>query len=243
MTASCEFRSVSKTYAQRPALSEVSFRIIAGEHTAVLGPTGCGKSTLLRLLAGLDLPSAGQVLLDGNVVSEPDKMIQPPHLRGVGMVFQDLALWPNLSVMNNVLLGLSGAGLTRQEARRRALEALALCAIPSLADREPGQLSGGEQQRVALARAIAVRPTFLLLDEPFSSLDLVTKADLLREITVLAAERKLTVVLVTHDPREATTLCHSALVLRDGYMEEAGILADLLRAPRSETLRIFRDYL
>jgi ABC-type sugar transport system ATPase subunit len=243
MTASFAFRSVSKTYDQRPVLSNVSLTIAVGEHTAILGPSGCGKSTLLRLLAGLDLPSGGEVLLNGNIVSEPDKMIQPPHLRGVAMVFQDLALWPNLSVMNNVLLGLSGAGLTKQEARRRAIEALALCAIQPLAECIPGQLSGGEQQRVALARAIVVRPTFLLLDEPFSGLDLVTKAHLLQEIAVLTAERKLTIVLVTHDPIEATTLCHSVLVLGSGYVEEAGILSDLLRAPRSETLRIFRDHL
>src|SRR5262249_38409549 len=178
----CEFRSVSKVYDGRTALSAVSFTIAAGEHTAILGSSGCGKSTLLRLLAGLDAPSTGQVLLDGSVVSEPHKILRPPHLRGVAMVFQDLALWPNLSVMDNVLLGLSGVGLTKQEAGPRASEALPLCAIKSLAKRNPERFLGGEQQPPALAGAFAGRPAFLLLAEPFSGLDLITKANLLEEI-------------------------------------------------------------
>ena len=237
-----ELRSVSKVYDGRSALSEVSFTVTAGEHTAILGPSGCGKSTLLRLLAGLDAPSAGQVLLDGNIVSEPDRILRPPYLRGVAMVFQDLALWPNLSVIDNVLLGLSGTGLTRQEAKAQAHEALTLCAIEPLAQRKPGTLSGGQQQRAALARAIAVRPSYLLLDEPFSGLDLVTKTRLLEEIATLAAARTLTVLLVTHDPVEATTLCRSAIVLDKGRIAESGVLTDLLRAPHSEMLRIFRAH-
>jgi len=243
MTGSwCEFRSVSRVYDGRAALSAVSFAIAAEEHTAILGPSGCGKSTSLRLLAGLDTPSTGQVLLDGSVISEPRKILRPPHLRGVAMVFQDLALWPNLSVMDNVLLGLSGAGLTKQEARTRASEALTLCAIESLAKRKPETISGGEQQRTALARAIAGRPACLLLDEPFSGLDLITKANLLEEIATLAAERRITLLLVTHDPLEATTLCRSAIVLNDGRIEESGVLANLLRTSHSQMLKIFRTY-
>src|SRR5262249_12266433 len=223
-------------------LAAVSFTIAAGTHTALLGPSGCGKSTALRLLAGLDSPSAGQVLLDGQVVSRPAQVVLPPHRRGVALVFQDLALWPNLSVLDNVLLGLAGARLARAEAGERAREALALCHIKELVRRKPGQLSGGQQQRVALARAVAVRPVFLLLDEPFAGLDLVTKTRLLGEINALAAERKLTLVLVTHDPWEATTLCRSALVLGGGRVEESGAFAEVLRAPQSELLRVFRHH-
>ena len=237
------FHSVSKLYDKHVVLEDVSFTLVAGEHTAILGPSGCGKSTLLRLLAGLEAPSVGQVLLDGAIVSEPHRVLRPPHLRGVAMVFQDLALWPNLSVMDNVLLGLSGTRLPKKEARKRARDALALCAIESLADRKPGILSGGQQQRVALARALAVQPSFLLLDEPFAGLDLVTKAALFKEIARLVIERQMTIVLVTHDPLEATALCSAVLVLKDGQVEEAGTLNDLLGTSRSETLTAFRVHL
>jgi ABC-type Fe3+/spermidine/putrescine transport system ATPase subunit len=159
------------------------------------------------------------------------------------MVFQDLALWPNLSAVDNVLLGLSGTGLAKKDAEQRAREALALCAVESLAGRKPGALSGGEQQRVALARALAVQPSFLLLDEPFAGLDLVTKARLLEEIATLAAAQHVTVILVTHDPYEATTLCRSALVLDGGRVKESGTWTDLLGSPRSEILRVFRAQL
>jgi ABC-type Fe3+/spermidine/putrescine transport system ATPase subunit len=236
-------RSVSKVYGRDTALSDVSFAVRVGEHTAILGPSGCGKSTVLRLLAGLDAPSVGEVWLDGTIVSRANTILTPPHLRGVAMVFQDLALWPNLSVLDNVLLGLSGRRLSKREKRARAYEALALCAIESLADRKPGTLSGGQQQRVALARALTVRPTYLLLDEPFSGLDLVTKTSLLTDIALLVAAQHCTIVLVTHDPLEATTLCRAALVLDEGRVVEAGPFEALLQTPRSETLRVFCSHL
>jgi ABC-type Fe3+/spermidine/putrescine transport system ATPase subunit len=242
-SAQVEFQMVSQTYGERRVLNDVSFIIPTGAHTAILGPSGCGKSTVLHLLAGLDAPSAGKVLLDGRVVSQPNKVVRPPYQRGIAMVFQDLALWPTLSAKDNIFLGLSGAGLTRQEAQQRVGAALALCAIESLADRKPGMLSGGEQQRVALARAIAVQPTYLLLDEPFAGLDLITKAALLKEIAGLVAARHITIVLVTHDPLEATVLCSSVLVLKGGQVEEAGMLNDLLRTSQSEMLSAFRAQL
>jgi ABC-type Fe3+/spermidine/putrescine transport system ATPase subunit len=238
-----DFRSVSMTYDRHSVLNGMSFTIPTGQHTAILGPSGCGKSTVLRLLAGLEAPSAGQILLDGKVVSESHRILRPPHLRGVAMVFQDLALWPNLSARQNVLLGLSGTGLTKQDARRRADEVLTQCGVAALGSRKPGTLSGGEQQRIALARAIAVHPYYLLLDEPFAGLDLVTKAALFKEIARLVAERSMTIVLVTHDPLEATALCSAVLVLKDGQVEEAGMLNDLLRTPRSEMLTAFRAQL
>jgi len=239
----CEFRAVAKTYDGRPVLADVSFTVSAGEHLAILGPSGSGKSTILRLLAGLEAPSSGQVLLEGSVASQPHTVVIPPHRRRVGMVFQDLALWPNLSVKENILLGLSGARLTYQEAQRRAHEALALCAIESLAVRRPGKLSGGEQQRVALARALAVRPTYLLLDEPFSGLDLITKTALLQEISRLTTNQGCTLILVSHDPFEVTALCRSVLVLENGHVEEAGSLESLLHTPRSMMLKVFRSHL
>jgi iron(III) transport system ATP-binding protein len=237
-----QFCSVSKVYDRHSALSEVSFTITAGKHTAILGPSGCGKTTALRLLAGLEAPSQGRVLLDGEAISEPNRVLTPPFLRGIAMVFQDLALWPNLTALGNVLLGLSGAKLTRREARGRAEETLNLCGIASLAHRKPGQLSGGQQQRVALARALAARPRLLVLDEPFSSVDITTKARLLGEIRSLAAQQNLTVVLVSHDPSEAAAICQTAVVLEDGRVQESGSLADLIRDPRSQTLKTCQDF-
>jgi ABC-type Fe3+/spermidine/putrescine transport system ATPase subunit len=241
--ASFELRSVSKVYDGQTAVASVSLTITAGESAAILGPSGSGKTTLLRLLAGLEAPSAGVVLLDGKTISEPSRILLPPHRRGVAMVFQDLALWPDLSVLQNVLLGLAGTGLPRREARKRAQEALALCGIAGMADRLPGRISGGEQQRTALARAVAVRPTFLFLDEPFASLDLVLKARLLQEIAALAEQRQMTVLLVSHDPRDAARLCRSAVVLDGGRVLEAGPLEDLLKAPQSDLLKFFRSHM
>lgn len=237
-----QFCAVSKQYDGHCALSEVSFAVSAGQHTAILGPSGSGKSTALRLLAGLDAPSAGQVLLNGELLSQANHILVPPYRRGIAMVFQDLALWPNLTAMGNVLLGLSGTSLTRRETLGRAEEALTLCGIASLAHRKPSQLSGGEQQRVALARAIAVQPRLLVLDEPFSSVDITTKARLLGEIRSLAMQQNLTVVLVSHDPLEAAALCQTAVILEDGRVQELGFLAELIRDPHSQMLKSFREY-
>ncbi len=237
-----ELRDVSKLYDGQAALSNVTFTIEPGQHVAILGTSGCGKSTALRLLAGLNTPSDGEVLLNGRVVSTAGTILMPPHLRGVSMVFQDLALWPNLSALENVRLGLSGTRLSRRETATRADEALHRCGIASLANRLPNTLSGGEQQRVALARAIAPRPDFLFLDEPFAGLDLITKNRLLAEIQALAREHQFTIVLVTHDPLETTMLCLSAVVLNGGRVEVSGPLDELLRRPKSELLEAFQGY-
>lgn len=236
-----ELKAVSKSYGDNPALTDVSLTLVRGRHTACVGPSGGGKSTLLRLLAGLEEPSVGCVLMEGEIASEPGRIVVPPHRRRLGMVFQDLALWPNLSVLDNVRLGLTGTGLSRQESRVRAREALALCDIEHLASRKPGETSGGEQQRTALARAVAVRPAFLLLDEPFSGLDLATKDRLLDRVRRLSEAERFTVVLVTHDPLEAIGLCDHAMVLEGGRLIESGPFRELLDSPRSGILRLFRQ--
>lgn len=241
MKSGFELCSVSKKYDGVMALSDVSFSVNLGESLAIIGPSGCGKSTILRLLAGLEAPTSGQILLNGSLISKADQILLLPHHRGIAMVFQDLALWPNLSVLDNVLLGLVAHPLSKQKKHRKAIEALTLCKIEALADRKPEKLSGGQQQRVALARALAAEPVFLFLDEPFSGLDLVTKILLLEEISLLAEKKKITLVLVSHDPIEATTLCRQAVVLNQGRIEESGILMDLLREPKSQILRVFRE--
>ncbi len=240
---SFELRAVSKAYGGPPVLEGISLTLETGESVAILGRSGSGKSTLLRLLAGLDAPTEGQVLVRGAVASESGKIVLPPHRRGVSVVFQDLALWPNLTVVGNVLLGLSGLPFSGAQRKVRALEALALCAIDHLEGRRLSQISGGEQQRVALARAVATRPTFLLLDEPFSGLDPVTKAQVVEEISRLRRAEGITVVLVTHEPLDALALCGKGIVLEDGGIVEAGPWVELLRTPRSRLLEVFKERL
>jgi ABC-type Fe3+/spermidine/putrescine transport system ATPase subunit len=236
-----EFRGVAKRFGQQTALSDLSLQLPPGRHTALLGPSGCGKTTALRLLAGLEVPSAGEVLLDGEVISDARGAHLPPHRRRLTLVFQDLALWPNLTAIENVRLGLSGLRLGRKESMSRAREALEQCGIHELSARKPSELSGGQQQRVALARAVAPRPDFLLLDEPFAALDLVIKARLVDELRQVAEARQITVVLVTHEPLDALSLCDWSHVLDDGRVQESGPLRDLLKNPRSTLLRLFRD--
>ena len=214
-----ELIDVSKSYAGSLALDRVSVRFGLGPHTAILGPSGSGKSTLLRLLAGLETPTTGSVLLDGKKISTAGRIVRQPHERGVALVFQDLALWPNLTARENIHLGLAGLRLRRRELSGRIQDALDLCGISEVADRRPSQLSGGQQQRVALARAVAVQPRFLLLDEPFSGIDLVTTSRILNEIARLARERQFQVILVSHDPWEAAQLCGCAVVLEQGRVQ------------------------
>jgi ABC-type Fe3+/spermidine/putrescine transport system ATPase subunit len=238
--AGFELRSVSRRYGRFAALSDVSMQIGAGERLAVIGPSGSGKSTILRLLVGIDAPSEGQILLDGSTISDAGRIILPPHRRGVAMVFQDLALWPHLSVLANVRFGLAGCRLSGKESHQRAIEALALCKIEGIADRRPAAISGGQQQRVAIARALAAEPGYLFLDEPFSGLDLVTKAALLDDISRIVDARRVTLVLVTHDPLEAAALCRSAVVIDRGRIAQSGRLDDLIDEPKTELLRVFR---
>lgn len=234
-----ELEGVAKRLGSVEILRAISLTVQAGERFALLGPSGCGKSTLLRLIAGLDTPDEGVVRIDGREASRPSETIFAPHERSLALVFQDLALWPNLAVRENVELGLAAARLPRHERRRRAADALAACRILELAERRPDQLSGGQQQRVALARALAVQPRLLLLDEPFTSLDIATKNHLSAEIRRLCAERALTLILVSHDPLEALGLCVRAAVLEQGEIKETGELRALLDNPASETLRSF----
>jgi len=221
------------------ALDGVSLEVGAGEHLALLGPSGAGKSTLLRAVAGLNVPCGGRVLLGGALASEAGRVLVPPHRRGVAMVFQDLALWPSLTPFGNVVLGLAGAHLHRGEAETRARAALAACGIEGLAKRSLASLSGGERQRVALARALAVRPSLLLLDEPFASLDVLTKARLLDEVGHMAESHRITLVVVSHDRREVEALCVQCAVLEEARLREAGPIGELASQGRSDFARAF----
>ena len=220
----------------RLVLDRLSLELNAGESLALLGGSGNGKSTLLRIIAGLELPEAGEVLIGNHVVTHGHRLIAPPHRRQLAMLFQDLALWPNLTVAGNVAMGLAGLRLSRQATRDRIDTMLAKCGIQDLADRLPGTLSGGQQQRVALARALSMQPLLLLLDEPFGGLDLVTRESVIHEVAKLKRELGFALILVTHDPTEVRVLCDSLAVLDAGRLVDQGRLADFATAPRSSPL-------
>jgi len=223
MNTLIEVEGLAKVHGGTVVFRNVGFSLAKGDRLAVLGASGGGKTTLVRLLAGLEEPSEGRIA-------------RVPGIR-TAMVFQDLALWPNLSARDNVAFALPG--LPRTERHERALAALAACRVAELSERKPGSLSVGQQQRVALARAIAARPHLLLLDEPFSNLDLLLKQELMTEVARTADDLGAAVVLVTHDPLEALGLARRALVLEDGRLAENGDLRALLHNPRSRLLQAF----
>ena len=197
---------VSKRFGTQQALDRVSLAIGAGESVVVLGPSGCGKTTMLRMIAGLDVPDRGEVAFNGVVASAAGCIVVPPHDRRVGFVFQDLALWPHLTVQAHLAFVLGSARVSRQMRSQRIHDTLALVRIERFATRYPHQLSGGEQQRVALARALVGEPRVVLLDEPFSSLDRDLRAELRLDLVRLQRALMLTMVYVTHDREDAVVL-------------------------------------
>lgn len=243
MSVVIELKGVTQQYDALEVFGDLSLQVPRGQRLALLGPSGCGKSTLLRLIAGLETPTRGEVWLEGRLASSPSRIAVPPHERAIAIVFQDLALWPNLTVRENVALGLTGAKLARRERRQRTSAALESCRIADLSDRNPGALSGGQQQRVALARALAVEPRLLLLDEPFSGLDFAIKTRLSAEILNLCTMLELTLLVVSHDPLDASSLCSHVAVLEGGRISETGSLEELLHNPVSETLQAFSTQL
>ncbi len=210
--------NVSKRFGSHEALNDVSLEIAAGEAVVILGPSGCGKTTLLRLIAGLDVPDSGEIRLEGTQVSGARRTLVPPHARGIGFVFQDLALWPHLTVQRNLEFVLESAKRPRADRRARAQDVLTLVRIGQLAGRYPHELSGGEQQRVALARALVGEPRVLLLDEPLSSLDPTLRATLRSELARMQRALHLTTVYVTHDREDVTALADRVVEMRGGHI-------------------------
>ena len=212
-------RGLSKSFGAIEAVRELNLEIERGELMAVLGPSGCGKTTLLRVIAGFEQPDAGCVVVSDEVVSGPGRTI-PPEKRRVGMVFQDYALFPHLSVEGNVAFGLSNRPREERDAlTRRTLE---LVGLQHKARTNVHELSGGERQRVALARALAPEPELVLLDEPFSSLDATLRGGLRREVELILRDAEATALLVTHDQEEALSLADRVAVMRDGQIVQVG---------------------
>ena len=211
--------SVSKSYDRENVLDNISFEINEGERTVILGPSGCGKTTILRLIAGFIAPDAGAISIAGEVVSRNGYIIKPPAQRHLGMVFQDLALWPHLSVNGNMEFGLKAKGIPKIERSRRIVETLNLVRMSGYADKKPAELSGGQQQRVALARALVLEHKVLLMDEPLSSLDPGLNLRLRQEILRLQKKLGFTMVYITHNRGEAFEMATRVLVVKKGRIE------------------------
>ena len=222
------FQSVSRSFGAVAALRSVSFDIADGEFFAMLGPSGSGKTTCLRLIAGFDQPSSGIVTLHGR-----DTSGIPPYERDVNTVFQDYALFPHMTVADNVAYGLMVRGVPKVERLRQAAEMLEMVNLPALGGRRPGQLSGGQRQRVALARALVNRPRVLLLDEPLGALDLKLRERMQVELKAIQQQVGITFVYVTHDQGEALTMADRVAVFADGRIEQIGSPAEVYEHPAS----------
>ena len=226
--ASLECRHISLSYGSTPVLRDINLKIEPGEFFALLGPSGSGKSTLLRLIAGFNQHQRGELLVDGQDISGV-----PPHLRQIGMVFQNYALWPHMTVWDNVAFGLVERRESRDAIRRKVGAALDLVGLGDYARRRPAQLSGGQQQRVALARTIVIEPKLLLLDEPLSNLDKNLRVQMREELKNLQRTLGLTTIFVTHDQEEAMTTADRMAVLDQGILQQVGSAAELYDYPQN----------
>jgi spermidine/putrescine ABC transporter ATP-binding subunit len=234
MSTIIEFKGVSKRFGSTIAVDEVSLAIEEGEFFALLGPSGCGKTTLLRMLAGFETPTEGAILIDGR-----DVAAEPPNRRPVNMVFQSYAVFPHMSVAENVAYGLKIDGVAKAERDRRVEEALALVRLEGLGGRRPDQLSGGQRQRVALARALVKRPRVLLLDEPLSALDAKLREAMRAELADLQRRVNITFVMVTHDQEEALAMAGRCAVMHRGRLQQVATPADLYEFPNSRFVADF----
>jgi iron(III) transport system ATP-binding protein len=236
--AGVAFDALSKQFGTTRAVDAVSLAIVDGEFFALLGPSGCGKTTLLRLVAGFETPDAGTVKLGDRIVSGPGYAL-PPEKRRLGMVFQSYALWPHMSVADNVAFALRVRKVGEQERTRRVHEALVMVGLESMAERRPHELSGGQRQRVALARCLAMRPDVVLLDEPLANLDVHLREAMLGEFARIHRELGTTFLYVTHDQAEALALADRVAVMDAGRVEQAGAARTLYEEPASEMVARF----
>lgn len=237
MTAAIALDGVAVALGGRSVLTDVSLDVAPGEILGVLGPSGCGKTTLLRLVLGLLEPAAGEIRIDGKVASRSGRVLVPPERRGLGVVFQDLALWPHLSVAGNLAFGLAARGVPRPERRARVDSMLEQVGLAGFEARRPGDLSGGERQRVAIARALVVEPRAVLFDEPLANLDPVGKAELIGLFTTLLRAQQTAALYVTHDVREIAGLVDRVAILERGRIVQEGPLATLRKSPTSDFIR------
>lgn len=219
-------QNVTKRYGDTTAVNDLTLTLESGKLVALLGPSGCGKSTLLNMLSGIVPATEGRIYFDGKDVTDT-----PPDKRGIGMVFQHYALYPHMTVMDNICFPLENQRMPRKERRERAMELARLTHIEELLDRKPAQLSGGQQQRVAIARALAKNPAILLLDEPLSNLDANLRIEMREEIRRIQRDTHITTVFVTHDQEEASSIADSIALFRQGVLQQYGNPRELYADP------------
>lgn len=229
-----ELSHIHKTFGSAVAVEDFNLSVAQGEFVSFLGPSGCGKTTTLRMIAGFELPTSGRISIGG-----ADLTYTPPNKRNVGMVFQSYALFPNMTVAQNVGYGLKIAGKPKAEIEARVAEMLSLIQMEKFAARYPYQLSGGQQQRVALARALAIRPQVLLLDEPLSALDAKIRLELRQEIRRIQRQLGITTIYVTHDQEEALSLSDRIVVMSQGKVEQIGAPTEIYNEPATEFVAQF----
>ena len=226
--------SLAKAFGSVVAVDNVSLRIEESEFFTLLGPSGCGKTTMLRMIAGFYRPDSGRIYFDKKLMNDV-----PPEKRNTGMVFQNYALWPHLSVFNNISFGLEMRNKSEQEIKKRVGSALDLVELEGLGDRTPDQLSGGQQQRVALARALVIEPDVLLLDEPLSNLDAKLRVEMRKEIKSLQKKLGITTIYVTHDQKEALAVSDRLAVMNVGKIQQIGSPLEIYSSPKSKFVASF----
>ena len=222
---------VTKSFGDFVAVRDVTFDVYRGEIVAILGSSGCGKTTVLRLIAGLERPDAGQILIRGEVASTPQRQT-PPDKRGIGMVVQEYALFPHMTVRQNVAFGLNN--LSNDQKKDRVAEVMSLVRLENLQDRYPHELSGGQQQRIALARTMAPRPSAVLLDEPFSNIDAGLRSEVRRDVEEILRVNDIAAVLVTHDRDEAFAIADRVAVMSDGELHQVDTPEAVYHLPSSK---------
>jgi iron(III) transport system ATP-binding protein len=227
-----QLHGLGRMFGLVPAVQDVSLTLTDGEFVSLLGPSGCGKTTTLRMIAGFIKPSSGTISVSGTVISSPERMVAPER-RGMSMIFQSYAIWPNMTVAENVAFGLTLRNMPKAEVQSRTEKMLGVVRLAHLKDRYPSELSGGQQQRVALARAIVIEPAVLLLDEPLSNLDANLREEMRTEIRRLHDEFRITTVYVTHDQSEAMVTSDRIVVMNQGRIDQVDDPVSLYTKPQT----------
>lgn len=241
-----EFKNITHSYGTKPVLHDLTLDFKANQLTCLLGGSGCGKTTILRLIAGLEIPQTGQVIIEDKTVTKNKQILIPPNLRNIGFIFQDLALWPHFTVYKNIAFGLTERKLTNQKDKEinikdTVFKMLDFFDLREYADRYPHQLSGGQKQLVAISRSLVLKPKILLMDEPLANLDVKLKRKILEHIKNLKHNFDLTIIYVTHDHKEAFAIADEIVVLNDGKIEETGSV-EQIKESENTFVKYFLEY-